>query len=188
MPNTYILESKGSEDLDQCDIFDQIHFSGVGEDLIGIAVTATCDYAQNKADHNLFCAVLPFNNLFYKVIEKELSLSKEQFLAEIAKGKKKEIIDRIKKLLNNQYPRYHWIGNLPGKDGFWYVDYQLVQSLNQNYNDQLLLKKFAKVQSPLKESIYVRFANYVGRVGLVGEHDARETLANEIFDYYKKNP
>ncbi len=188
MHDELIVLPEHKDELGQCDIIDEIFFSGVDTNLIGILITPVCDIEQDKVDHFNLCAVLPFEDFFFKKIQEECKVDKSTFFAPtLSNGKTKEIVKFLKKILNNQYPRYHFIGLIPEVDGLWYIDYQLIQSVHINNESKLKKNILANILSPLKESIYVRFSNYLGRVGLKGEDSERKAYAKKIMERIKSN-
>jgi hypothetical protein len=183
MYHEYITTVDDGDDLDQCQIIDNIEFLSVGENLIGVIMTPVCDIAQDKVDHFNLCALLPFEDYFFKTILKNFKVDKYAFKNSLSKSKAKEINKFLVSFLNNQLPRFHYIGDLINEDGLWYIDYQLIQSVHVNRASNLLKNRLAKISSPLKESIFVRFAHYLGRVGLNGENEDRIREAERITAY-----
>ena len=178
-----------TDDINQCQIFHDITFYSPEETSYNcILLTAECDIFQEKCDYYTIAAILPFDILFSKQLEKmdiQISNFKNDSLT---KGNKKEIFQFLDYFLNNRFERYHWLGDLPSQIGWWYIDFSIIQTIDKSHKDKLLENRFAKLDSPLKESVFVKFSNYLGRVGLPTEKTETEALAQQIFDQYKVLP
>jgi hypothetical protein len=186
MYEDYIEEAQPLDNLDQCQIFKDIYFGAVGKKILGILVSSTCDFVNKKLRYLAFCAVLPFDVFFLNRIEKTEKIPREKFFADnFTPGQKKQMIEFIKEMVGIQYPRYHWIGIIPGYDGYWYIDYQLIQTMSFTRLEGLKADRVAKIITPFKESVFVSYSSYVGRVGLKGEIEDRLIEAEKVFEDIK---
>lgn len=183
MYNLLIQKAVDNVNLDQCQIFDKVPFSGIGREILSVLVSPICDLAHDDVDHYLFCAILPYKQLFLQTIINEGEVTIEELKApDASRGKKNLGLKPIKLIVGNRLERFHWLGKLPNKDGYWYVDYQLVQSIHRDKLSDINNMRIYVVNSPLRESIFVRFSNYMGRIGLPVETEERETEANEVLE------
>jgi hypothetical protein len=190
MYDNYILTVETSVPLDQSDIFTGINFSVVERDLDCILVTPICDLVGlNKTDYIHFCAVLPFDDLFFKYLEKELNITEDQFQsAELSATKKGRAIQFIDQVVGGMRPPFQWLGKLPNRQGFWFVDYQLTacHPITIKGNPEFILKRIAKVNSPLRELIFVRYSYYMARVGLPGSDDERKIYSKGVYQLIRQ--
>jgi hypothetical protein len=189
MWNDLIKPSVLSDEIEPSNIFGRVKFTAIETPQLGILVTPECDLENDKVDYINFCAVLPFNTYFYQKIETAKIISKEDFISGCGPGKMRACADMVKKVLNGNEYRYHFLGKLPNEleeNGLWYVDYQLTESiLKPSDLEELKGQRVAKLISPLKESIFVRFANYWGRIGLPGKEGDRDTYVSEVLGTMK---
>lgn len=178
----YIKESLPTDEIDQSDIFRNIKFTAINRNFFAILITPVCDIINKKVEFFNFCAVLEFEQLFFKYLENKLDITEDNFknpsLSNTNKGK---IKDFLVKMVNNQYEQYHWLGKLPNQKSYWYIDFQLNQCISVENLDTIKSKKVIRLKSPLKESVFVRFSNYMGRVGLPGNKDKRKQYANNLY-------
>jgi hypothetical protein len=187
MHDKFIKSVATNDPLDQSQIFDEVKFNALNKELIGILMTPVCDIAQKRVEYYTLCAVLPFKPAFFKkLINKKINLTPEQFInGTIGNDKKSKILQFLVTLLNNQFDRSHWLGKLPNKVGYWYVDYQLIETISIEQFSIVEKRRLYKLLSPLRESLLVRYSNYTGRVGLPGEKEERDALAQKIYSEMK---
>jgi hypothetical protein len=175
--------------LDQSQIFDNVYFNALEtpeKTLLGILMTPICDIHQKRVAYYKFCPVLPFQFVFFAKLMEDINLTQEQFKAGAFGDKKKDkILQYLERVLNNNFDRFHWLGKLPNQDGYWIVDYQLVETLSKKQFDLIENKRLYKLLAPLRESVLVRYSNYAGRVGLSGEDKERKDFAKKLFDEFK---
>ena len=173
--------------LDQSQIFDNVKFSAVKEDLFGILLTPVCDISQDRVSFYKFCPVLPFKVIFFQKLKDDINVSYEDFINSTYGSKKKDrILQYIPRVLNNQFDRYHWLGKLPNEEDYWLVDYHLVETLSVEQFELIRVNRLYKLLSPIRESVLSRYSNYSGRVGLPSEEKERVELSAKIFEEYKK--
>lgn len=188
MQNSFTESVTTEEPIDQGQIFEKVLFSGAESYYKAILVTAVCDIVnQDKLDYFNFCAVLPFRVLFFNYLN-ELKIAETEFHGlTVGNDKEGKIVNFIKMIINGQFDRYHWLGKLPNSEDLWYVDYQLSQTIQKAKKQEIIANRIAKTISPIKESIYGRFSNYIGRVGLPGNNSEKKIEAKAIYDFYKSS-
>ncbi|MCX6733276.1 MAG: hypothetical protein NTX63_00505 [Candidatus Peregrinibacteria bacterium] len=167
-----IRAPKKGEDIEQSNIFSEVHFSAIDKKLEAILVTPACDLAQKKADYAHLCAIMPFEVVLRSKYPEATEASKQ-------------INGFIKEQVTNRSPRYHWVGTIPGMKGYFVADFQLLQTIRI---DKLnTLKRVGIVKSPLRESIPSKFASYAGRVGLPwGETETEKEIEQVSAFYFKQ--
>lgn len=173
-----------TQELDQSNIFENIKFNAVDRNLKGILVTPACNLAHDKGVF-LFCAVLNYEKMFPVEMKNHSMNLDELSLETLSISKKKSIINIIKRFLNSQVERYHWLGKIPGADGYWYVDYNLSECIKPE--NLKMEDRIAILDSPLRESVPTRYSNYLNKIGLPWEDEHREELANEILSEYMQS-
>ncbi|MHB1376869.1 MAG: hypothetical protein ACYCXB_05515 [Candidatus Humimicrobiaceae bacterium] len=166
-----IFPDDNSKPFDQSNIFKDIYFNSIGKKINAILVTPICDLAHSRYDHLHLCAVLPFESFLFQLIKKKKKtniMADVQILELIKKITDNKFIkdykDDVLKLINNNVARLHWIGKIPELDNYWMIDYSITNCIQLNELD--INKRIAIIQSPLRESIFVRYAFFMGRVGL----------------------
>jgi len=173
-----IEESDDTIPIDQSNIFDNIRFEALDSNQKGVLVTPSCDIAQEKTSYFHFCPLRNFELLFPKILEKELSYDIKELKKELSTTKKGKIIKKLIDYIGNNVVRYHWLGELPKDNNYWYIDYQITSCLkieNVTIDDRIAILK-----SPLKESVINQYSTYMGRVGLPWETKHKEKIAEEI--------
>jgi hypothetical protein len=177
-----IEESDDTIPIDQSNIFDNIRFEALDSNQKGVLVTPSCDIAQEKTSYFHFCPLRNFELLFPKILEKELSYDIKELKKELSTTKKGKIIKKLIDYIGNNVVRYHWLGELPKDNNYWYIDYQITSCLkieNVTIDDRIAILK-----SPLKESVINQYSTYMGRVGLPWETKHKEKIAEEIIERY----
>jgi len=168
-----------STSIRQGDIFKDILFTAVGENLLAILVTPECDIFQGKAPYLHFCALISFHAILGSLNK----ISNKDFLelnVQDNKGKTKDLKNNtISGLLNNKFPQYQWLGKFEGRDEYWVVDFTLMECIK---NDEALLKdrRLYRIKSPLNEAVFVRNGAFMSRVGLP-ENPNRTSYIDEVF-------
>jgi hypothetical protein len=176
--------------IDQSDIFGDVFFSAVKNKLLGILITPVCDLTHdNDLNFVNFCAVLPFEQLFFELIQrnKGLNLTEEKFTAGITKGQENTIKQMLKQIVGGQYTNYQWLGKLPNKTTYWYIDFELTQCIDykKEFEPVIKQKRLFSLKSPLKEAVFVRYSTHMGRVGLPGELKKKEQYIEDVLNNLK---
>jgi len=178
-------ECEELEEIEQSQIFKNIPFSAVGRDLYGILMTPICDIAQNKTNFCSFCPVLPFDQLFNKLIEDQLNITAEEYLKDFSKTKEKRIKDSLDPIIKGKVYQYHWIGVIPNLSGKWYIDYTLTECLNLSQIESLKQNRVGKLISPYKESVITKYSAYLGRIGLPGGKTEQNAYIDALMEEAK---
>lgn len=181
MYNKFIEKTNTIESLNQCQLFTKVNFFSLSKPIIGILVSAECDIIQDDIDFYNFCAVLPFQIFVIQQLIRKFKIDEQSIKNRKLNEDQENFVNNIiNNMLGYRVERTHWLGEIPNHEGFWYVDYQTTQTLNKEQMKKIINNRFAKLLSPFKESVYVRYSNYSGRVGLPGEKKDRKKYASEI--------
>lgn len=171
--------------LDQSNIFKKIEFPLLKKECLGILLTPVCDLAHNN-NNAIICPVVDYIAFFPTAFEQFLHRS----FKDLVNGKcNKETEDEVKKslienFLNNRHLKFHWLGRLPERTSFWYVDFRVTTCLK--VSELPLENRIAIAKSPLRESIPAMYSNYINRVGLPWEREERLDFADIILSEIKK--
>jgi hypothetical protein len=181
MFNNIIVPNDSSISLDQSNIFHSIYFEAEKKELLGVLITPICDVKHPTYDFFHFCSVLPFDIVFLYLfrnrnkidnnsdaINKIKNITEKKFI--------KDQLQQMKYIINNQFFRYHWLGKIPENDGYWIIDYAMTSRLCKS--ELNISNRIAIIKSPLRESIFVRYSFFMGRVGL--------PINDEVIDKYSE--
>lgn len=142
--------------IDQSTILRNVYFYGIDELCIGLVLTPTCDFAQNKVELVQVCALIPA----WDFIREMLQTDWKNFNSD---KKIKDIQGKVKELIRLRFPRYHWFAPLPNTTIPLIGDFQNVTSLP--FLELEKLEIIAELISPYREQVPARYAAYMGRVG-----------------------
>lgn len=170
-------------DLDQSVLVEGVYFHALDEVRLGIVLTPACDFAQHKVELALVCAMVDAWELIAALLpgdwrkmgltrEDGTLISKEEF----GSTKRKTFENQVNQLMNQRFPRYHWLPPLPGTGSPLVADFQTLASVP--VLELQTLPRLAAVESPFREEIPARYAAYVGRVGTpdISDDDRRRWL------------
>ncbi len=147
--------------IDQSVIVEGAFFEGEHRHL-GIALTPTCDVAQEKAEFVQFCGVFPAWDVLRGLLSSDWArLSSTDNYGRPAK--RSDLKGKIKELARQRFPRWHWLAPIPGMSVPLLVDFQLVTSVALEDAEKLPIR--AGLVSPFREQVAARYASYMGRVG-----------------------
>ncbi len=175
--------------LDQGTIVERAYFYAADEERPALVLTPTCDFEQAKAEFVQLCALIDSWELVAALLATDW---KKMGLVDDAgarvktpgKGKLDELRNNIKQLINQRFPRYHWLAPLPGAKRPLVADFQILTTLT--LEDLAHTKILAGLSGPFREQAAARYAAYMGRVGtpdFLGEHvaDWIESGVDELF-------
>ncbi len=189
----YIIQEDNNDDLDQSNLFDKIYFDSEKKEFRAVLITPICDINWDINYLN-FCAILPYDMIVLSNISKSSGLPIDEVKKKINSTKGKEFVEEHKKLvktdldliINNRFTHYHWLGKIPNLEGYWFVDYSLTSCIESTKLDNF--ERIAIIKSPLRESIFVRYSNCMGRVGLKGEKKDRDKYRDKTLEVLLANP
>lgn len=156
--------------LDQCVILRDIYFYSLDATRLGLVLTPACDIAQSKAVYVQVCALFPAWEFISSLLRNDWSnigaldgKGNLRPLAELSNSKKSDLLGKIKQLVGQRFPRYHWFAPFPGDSEPLVGDFQNVTSLP--VAEVAKLEVVAELLSPYREQVPARYAAYMGRVG-----------------------
>ncbi len=142
--------------IDQCVILRDVYFYGIDESCFGLVLTPTCDFAQNKAEFIQLCALFPAWEFVTSLLHNEWSKFN-------VPSKKAEVKSKIKDIIKQKLPRYHWFSPLQSLLPPFIGDFQITTSLT--LKDLESQEMIAELESPYREQVPSRYSAYMGRVG-----------------------
>ena len=87
----------------------------------------------------------------------------------IPKGKKGNIGTKIKSIIDNEVPRYHYL-NFPNSETELpkelIIDFKHFFTINRNFLYKNINKRVCSIDDLFREKISQRFSNYISRIGL----------------------
>jgi hypothetical protein len=163
-------------ELNQCDVFKEIHFNCESGYYFAILLTPECDLviqegkSKPKADYLKFAAIVDFTPILDSIIS-QLKITKKQKKGEeyIDQVTFNDLLISLKQFINGGiYPRYYYLP--PLSDHFMHsvIDFQFIEVKKFSFDlqNELCKKKIANISSSWKESIPVKYANYSSRIGV----------------------
>ena len=171
-----------TERVDQGDVFKDIYFPAVDGNVSAIVITATCDLEQEKADYIKFVSVTSLNEVIIQIAEHK-GIDSSFFVsgAYLSHNKTKSLLDAItQNIRGDLFPRYYFLDEYADIFPASYADLQQIfvvpsRLLYAKYLDNRL----ARLKSPWREEIVVRYSGYSMRVGVpaYSEDELRVVLA-----------
>ena len=162
-----MYESSAPTELDQSVIIDQVYFYALDEERPGVVLNPACDFAQDKAEFVMMCALHNAWDLIRGLLASDWKKIKNQ----------KEAANQIKLMIRQRFPRYHWLPPLPGANPPLVADFQTLSTLHLAEVSEL--PKRAALRSPFREQLPTRFASYMNRIGVP---DPAESDVNRWID------
>lgn len=158
-----------SATLDQGVILKELYFYGSDVSRPGVVVTPTCDIEQGKCDYVQVCALWDawevVDGLLHgawsgmKLVQPSGALA----AGPLGKDKRSNLEGQIRRLVTQQFSRYHWLNPPPGTTVPRIVDFQQLASIG--INEVAGSTIVAELRSPYREQLCARYAAYMGRVG-----------------------
>lgn len=115
---------------------------------------------EGKTSHLLHIAIAPAFNFEHFLTGNhwgEIPMTSES-------GKRKDT--KIKIIMDNDYPRYHYLKFPEGHMPELIVDFKHFFTINRDYLYNHIDKRFCSIDNLFKERISQRFSNYLSRIGL----------------------
>ncbi len=123
------------DELDQGVILSDVYSYALDAEGLGLVVTPTCDFAQEKADFVQVCTLIPAEDFLRDLLKghrrKAAAFDEnDQFLpwSEWNPSKQGEFGATVKNLARQSLPRYHWLPPVPGQALPLVADFQQVTS------------------------------------------------------------
>lgn len=179
MYGDYIVPSNDKTKIDQGNVFENVMFDAVNAPFNAILITPICDLPEANFVH--FISILDFNTYFEDLIKRKKT-KLEDIIAEYEdkpnQNKFSSLNNYLNDFLGNNVNQYHWLGIIPNNEKYHFINYELVVCKPKSYLDQI--SKIAEIRSPIKESIFVKYAYYMARIGLPFEKKDVVSLRDKI--------
>ncbi len=165
-----------SESWNQGDVVRSIFFYSEDEELPAILLTPACDVAQDKVDNWTFVALFPERAVVTQFSEALMADWGPRRTADgkaiLTQKQKSSIQNRIRELVGQRMPRFHWLPvGIDGSESH-VADFTCVTSLSAE-EARVNLVRICSLNSSWREQIAARYAAYMGRVG-TEDFDAAE--------------
>jgi hypothetical protein len=155
--------------IDQSVILEGVYFFGTDETTLGIVLTPACDFEQKKAELVQLCQLRDAFDFIAVLIQHEwkklglVDANGNRIAEPLSSGKKKDLSEKLRSIIRQRFPRYHWLPPFVGSKRPLIADFQSVTSLNPEDLEGAHI--VAALESPYRESLPTRYAAYMGRVG-----------------------
>ena len=141
-----------SAKIDQAFVVEGVYFYSVDEHRLGIVLTPTCDFANEKAQFVQICSVVTAKSFVDSIRRADWKNLNESNLR-----------GQIKVLARQKLPRYHWLAPFPGTSEPLVADFQNLATLA--FEEASDLRIVACLASPFREQLPARYGAYISRVG-----------------------
>jgi len=163
-----VYEANPPATLDQSVILDRVYFHGIDEPFKAIVLTPACDFAQNKAEMTVACAVIEAQVLLSGYVTKrgrafEGADGRRLKAAALSQNQAGNFKGYVKQLATQRIPRYHWLTPINDAGEPLIVDFQLITSLPTS--EATMCPRLARVGSPYRYQLSARYTAYWARVG-----------------------
>jgi hypothetical protein len=142
-------------------------FDATGDDHRAIILTPTCDIENDKAVYVIAVALYPFTSIISVLLDGSWRDIKYEGggepRLELTPRQREQLSKKIKQLMANEFPRYHWLDPIEVGEEAYICDFQLLTSLRADevYDMPVL----AYLDSEWLEQVPARFVAYQGRIG-----------------------
>jgi len=146
-----------------------VYFYGTDETTLGIVLTPACDFEQKKAELIQLCQLRDALDWIAILIQHDwrklglLNANGSRIAGPLSVNKTNDLSDKLRSIIGQRFPRYHWLPPLVGSKRPLIADFQSVTSLTQE--DLEGAQIVAALESPYREALPTRYAAYMGRVG-----------------------
>lgn len=165
---TSFIEVSHEYALDQGDVFTNIYFPAIDSNVNAVLITPTCDLEQGKVHYIKFVASVRLDFVL-KIIADTIGIDASSFDSGTAINTRQctNLIRAVRRNANGDLlPRYYLV--TPYQDIFpaCYLDFQQIFVVpTLQVKEELMAKRFARIKSPWKEQISLRYSGYSMRVG-----------------------
>jgi hypothetical protein len=155
--------------IGQSVILDGVSFYSTDEVTLGIVLTPACDFEQKKVDLVQICQLRDAIETIGLLIRDDWNKSGlvdsngNPIPGPLSNTKRNDFSEKLRALIGQRFPRYHWLPPLPGSKRPLIADFQNVASLLPEDLESAPI--IAGLESPYRESVPTRYAAYMGRVG-----------------------
>jgi len=162
---------------DQGDVVEEVYFPSVDAKIPGVLMMPACDLDLNKVFVWTFVALFPDLEVARDVMRRELEgwrlAPDHEGRFQVSSGQRDQIRKRLKDLLRNRYPRYHWLPVAIGAQPAHVADFSQVTSLP--VEETRGSRRVCSLISSWREEVQARYAAYMGRVGTEDHRDEELT-------------
>ncbi len=150
-------------------IVKDIYFYAIDEARSAISLTPICDLEQSKAEMLQLSALFDAWEIAARLFQGDWGgaglIDREGKLipGPLSGTKTKEFNDKVRQLIGQRFPRYHWLAPLPATDRPLLADFQVLTALP--IEEVMAQNILTELKSPFREQIAARYASYMGRVG-----------------------
>ena len=158
-----------TEKVDQGDVFKDVYFPAIDENVHAIVITPTCDLVQEKADYIKFVSVISLNEVIILIAKhKGIDSSFFQSGAYLSNTKRDDLIDAfIQNIRGDLLPRFYFLDEYAGIFSACFADLQQVFVVpDRLVTTEYLDNRIARLKSPWREEIVARYSGYSMRVGV----------------------
>lgn len=150
--------------LDQGAIVSGVIWPNGGNNPLGIVLTNTCDFAQDKASFILVAALVDASDVFKE--SKQYQDIIGDGVVELSGNKTKSLKNYLEGYIHNaNITRYFFIDPTPAFDSdYLLADFQNLTTVKWDSRDQLTVE--GVLPSPFREQCVTRFAAYTSRIGV----------------------
>ena len=158
--------SDGAPALRQGAILRDVPFTVIDAAELGLLLTPECDLVQDKAVTALFVYLVPASEFIRGLAEgheKFKDGDSGNLVGSPSKDARNSFLDKIRRIQENNSPRYHWIDQLPDGAGPFVADFQFLACVPLETVTNLPVA--ANLADPFRSAVPARYAAYAGRVG-----------------------
>ena len=159
------------ETLDQSVILADVYFHAVDEVRPGLVLTPTCDFEHGKCAYVQICALFGVDEIISDLLVgswKKLNLADANgrlVAGPLSAGKRGELTGKVRELITQRFPRYHWLPPFPGDYTPSVIDFQVITSVDPQELVSGGVRILAELRSPFREQVPSRYSAYMSRVG-----------------------
>jgi hypothetical protein len=155
------------EDWDQGDVVEEVYFAALDAARPGVLVTPACDIEQDKLDFWTFVALYRDDEVARSLVAKDLEGWKRSAGgATLTKNQRESLAKKVRELIDQRFPRYHWLPVALGGHPAHVADFSCVCSLPAD-EVRANAKRARALVSSWREQLPARYASYMARVGTI---------------------
>ena len=171
-----------TERVDQGDVFKDIYFPAVDENVFAIVITPTCDLEQVKADFIKFVSVVSLNQVITQIAEhKGIDSSFFKSGAYLTTRQTNSLLNAFTQNIRGDiFPRYYFLDEYSDIFPACFADLQQIFVVPARLvYAEYIGSRLARLVSPWREEIVARYSGYSMRVGVpaYSEDELRVVLA-----------
>lgn len=156
--------------IDQSVILESVYFYALDDHFRAVVLTPACDLEQGKAELITVAALVNAWDLVAELLATDWvkqGLTEESGRlvdrSRLSSGNQKWLAGQLRRMMKQQFPRYHWISPQTDSDAPFVVDFQIVGCLAMEEVEPIT--RLGVLVSPYREQLPSRYAAYMGRIG-----------------------